>query len=300
MPEERAALATSLAGEGHDGKACAALLGRGGRGGRRGRGGRGGRVAGVAGVARAEGLAPETPSQHPRPCNRCSLIQSLLQSMTPPPKTSCLTPAKALRTVPASTAPGPSGLRAQRLRDACSLGGTGGFLEQLAATVSLLAACADAAPMLAGASPVAVPKPQGGVRPIAIGEVLRRLTGKCLMELVRRDAKDALFPGHAAVAVPAGAEAAVHTVRAWQLRHAGASNKVLVKLDFANAFNTVSRQEVLSATSAPYPSLTRWVKWCYGGPTTLQFGGTALQSAAGVQQGDSFWASPFLPRPCSL
>ena len=33
MPEERAALATSLAREGHDGKACAALLGRGGRGG---------------------------------------------------------------------------------------------------------------------------------------------------------------------------------------------------------------------------------------------------------------------------
>eukprot|EP00435_Cladocopium_sp_Y103_P050554 s2413_g15.t1 len=81
-------------------------------------------------------------------------------------------------------------------------------------------------------------------------------------------------------------QAAVHCVRAWCERHAGATNKVLVKLDFQNAFNTVSRQEVLSATCTYFPTLARWVKWCYGSCTTLQFGGAALQSAAGVQQGD--------------
>ena len=47
---------------------------------------------------------------------------------------------------------------------------------------------------MAGAALVAVPKPKGGVsvRPIAIGEVLRRLTGKCL--LVKDEAKQHFWP----------------------------------------------------------------------------------------------------------
>ena len=103
---------------------------------------------------------------------------------------------------------------------------------------------------------------------------------------MREDARRTFFPAQVGVAVPAGSEAAVHCARAWHERHAGAVNKVLVKLDFQNASNTVSRQEVLSATCAQFPALARWVQWCYGGCTTLQFGSTALNSAAGVQQGD--------------
>ena len=98
---------------------------------------------------------------------------------------------------------------------------------------------------------------------------------------MREDARRTFFPAQVGVAVPAGSEAAVHCARAWHERHAGAVNKVLVKLDFQNAFNTVSRQEVLSATCAQFPALARWVQWCYGGCTTLQFGSTALPSLGG-------------------
>ena len=60
-----------------------------------------------------------------------------------------------------------------------------------------------------------------------------------------------------------------------------------MKLDFANAFNTVSRQAVVDAAVAHFPGLARWAAWCYGQPTSLQFGPSVkLQSAAGVQQGD--------------
>ena len=105
--------------------------------------------------------------------------------------------------------------------------------------LSLLAqgqACPAAACALAGAGLVAVPKPKGGVRPIAICEVLRRLTGKCLMAHVREAAREHLFPTQLGVAVPGGAEVAVHTVRAWVDRHRLGGRKVLVKLDFENAF----------------------------------------------------------------
>ena len=152
--------------------------------------------------------------------------------------------------------------------------------HQLAAVVSLLSngqACSDVAPFLCGAHLVAVPKPKGGVRPIAIGELLRRLTGKCLMAQVQAAGREHFFPAQVGVAVPAGAEAVVHCARAWFERHSGSAKKALVKLDFENAFNTVSRNEVLKAVQSHFPSLSRWVSWCYGKASNLQFGNTTLQ-----------------------
>ena len=72
---------------------------------------------------------------------------------------------KALRSFPADTAPGPSGLRIQHLREAGPPGASLALVEQLSAVVNLLAGgqAADCvAPVMAGAALVAVPKPKGG------------------------------------------------------------------------------------------------------------------------------------------
>ena len=262
---ERQDIAVSLAREGFDSKACSALL--------------------------ATGLAPENAEtvaalRNLHPQQPAPAVPEL-HELPPAPELVPDTVGKALRSFPAASAPGPSGLRAQHLRKACSPGTTAGLLEQLAAVVSLLAsgqACAQVAPILAGASLVAVPKPKGGVRPIAIGEILRGLTGKCLMSHARSAARDHVFPNQLGVAVPAGAEVAVHTVRGWLDRHSRSSGKVLVKLDFENAFNRVSRQQVLLAAQTYFPFLARWVAWTYGRPADLRFGD--LPSSTGVQQGD--------------
>ena len=181
--------------------------------------------------------------------------------------------AKCLRAFPLESAPGPSGLRVQHLKDACVPGSSEGFLAQLSLVVNLLAqgrAPQPLAPVLAGAGLVALPKPGGGVRPIAVGEILRRLTGKCLLQLVRADARAHFWPAQVGVAVPGGAETAIHTVRAWTARHAGSPAKVLVKLDFRKAFNCINRQVVLQQAVAHFPSVARWATWCYQQPT---FGG---------------------------
>ena len=196
---------------------------------------------------------------------------------------------QALRTFPADTAPGPTGLRVQHLREALGDGRGAGLLDQLTAVVNLLAqgrACSSVAPLLAGAGLVAIPKPSGGARPIAVGELLRRLTAKCLMHVVRAEARDYLWPAQAGVAVQGGAEAAVHALRAWVGRNAGSHDAAVVKIDFQNAFNTISRDAVLREAGEQFPALARWTTWCYQRPTHLQFGDTVLQSASGVQQGD--------------
>ena len=266
-PEERRDLATSLGREGFDKKACTAL--------------------------QSEGLCPFNPETakslealHPR-----SLPPAVtpLQDLPLAPEIVPELVARCLRAFPAETAPGPTGLRVQHLRDACVAGGTDALLTQLAAVVSLVSqgiAPTTIAPVLAGAGLVALPKPSGGVRPIAVGELLRRLVGKCLMASVREEARHYFWPSQVGVGVKGGAEKAVHTVRAWMQRNSSSSQKVLVKLDFANAFNCVSRQVALREVAAKFPGLARFATWCYQMPSSLRFGSFTLESQTGVQQGD--------------
>ena len=222
--EARAGLAESLAREGFDCKACSALL--------------------------ASGLCAETPeaADELRALHPTAAAPAALPHLPPAGEVAADTVSRCLKAFPKHSAPGPSGLRVQHLLDACLPGSSAGLLEQLTALVNLLArgaACAAVAPFLAGARLVAVPKLKGGLRPIAVGELLRRLTGKCVLEAVREAARDFFWPAQVGVAVPAGAEKAVHATRAWVDHHSWATDKVLVKLDFANAFNCIDRGAVL-------------------------------------------------------
>ena len=291
-PEERRDMAVAFGREGFDRKACAALMSP-------------GLCPPNAETVRSlEALHPQGPPPSER----------LLQDLPLPPDIAPELVARSLRAFPAETAPGPTGLRVQHLREACLAGAADNLLAQLAAVVQLLAqgrAPAFVAPVLAGAGLVALPKPSGGVRPIAVGELLRRLTGKCLMALVQDDARTHFWPAQVGVAVKGGAEKAIHTVRAWAKRHAGSSSKVLVKLDFSNAFNSVSQEAVLHQTTANFPAMARWAVWCYRQPTRLQFGERTLVSSSGVQQGDplgpllfsaarSRWLRSCAPAPWTL
>ena len=195
--------------------------------------------------------------------------------------------ASCVSSFPRDSAPGPTGLRAQHLHDALTAGHKGPVVEQLTLVANLLArgaAPAALAPSVAGAGLVALQKPGGGVRPIAVGEVLRRVVGKCLCAQHREQARSHFEPLQLGVACPLGAEAAVHAARDW-LDQAG-PGRCMLKLDISNAFNTIDRQTVLNAVKDNFPGMARWVHWCYGQPSHLRFGKHTLCSASGVQQGD--------------
>ncbi len=66
-------------------------------------------------------------------------------------------------------------------------------------------------PHLCGATLLASPKKSGGHRPIAVGEILRRHTSKCLASTSRRSAISSLTPLQLGVGVKGGYEAIIHT-----------------------------------------------------------------------------------------
>ena len=187
------------------------------------------------------------------------------------------------------SAGGPSGLKPQHLKDALQFAYRDELIHILADVVTKLArgdAPTRIRPFLNGAALIALPKPSGDLRPIAVGEVLRRLVSKCMLDSCSDEAKARLEPLQVGVGTRQGAEATVHVARQWMDRHNGDPHRVLVKLDMENAFNTMDREAMLLAVRSAFPQLAPWVDFSYGARTGLWLDGRRLDSCRGVRQGD--------------
>ena len=77
-----------------------------------------------------------------------------------------------------------------------------------------------------------------------------------------------------------------HVVRKWFASATADPERVLASLDLENAFYTLDRQEILSATRELLPSLAPWVDWTYGNTSHLFLDKEIIPSQRGVQQGD--------------
>ena len=196
---------------------------------------------------------------------------------------------KAIRSFHRSSANGPSGLRPQHLKDALVPGFRDEIIRHIAGVVNLLAkgqAPPELQEWLCGASLVAIPKPTGGHRPVAVGETWRRLTGKSLAAMTGPMLRDHFEPVQIGVGSKSGAEALVHSVRQWLGRNHAEPGKVLVTVDIENAFNTVSRSAFLQEIRRVLPGLVPWSDFCYLRDARLLLGDRMLMSMRGVQQGD--------------
>ena len=69
------------------------------------------------------------------------------------------------------------------------------------------------APFLAGATLTALPKKDDDVRPVAVGEVWRRLTAKSLCQAYKEQASSYFFPLQIGVAQSLGTEVGLETAR---------------------------------------------------------------------------------------
>eukprot|EP00731_Ephydatia_muelleri_P002977 Em0001g2977a len=167
-----------------------------------------------------------------------------------------------LRSLTKGTAAGPSGLRIQHLLDAALIPIATPICATLRDIVNLLAS-GKAPPMvakfLAGGTLIALNKLKDrsppDIRPIAVGESLRRLTGKCICALVKDKASDLFQPLQLGVACSSGSEKIIHGLRKSIEDHWMVEDFVVFKIDMQNAFNLVSRQAVLDECATSFPEL---------------------------------------------
>jgi hypothetical protein len=133
---------------------------------------------------------------------------------------------------------------------------------------------------------IAFRKPSGGVRPIAIGEVLYRIASKCALAMVE-DAAISLAPLQHAYAVHGGPAIVGQALQAALEAHPDA---VLLSADFHNAFNTLSRRSIQHALLTHCPFLAPFFMFSYAQPSKVFFRGMNpgeyLQFTTGVKQGD--------------
>jgi len=138
-----------------------------------------------------------------------------------------------------------------------------------------------------------IPKGDGGIRPIAVGEVWYKLAASYVMDSVR-DSFPALFePIQMGVGCPGGAEKAANVLRAGLEIYGNES--ILLKCDIRNAFNERKRDQILQELFRHDELRPMWklAHWSYSTPSPLlvmDHGNycTTIRSEQGVRQGDCF------------
>jgi hypothetical protein len=195
---------------------------------------------------------------------------------------------RAIRSFPSGSAGGQDGLRPQHLRDLLGKGdGVDELAEAMTDFVNLLlkGKCPEEVrPYFFGGRLLALAKKDGGVRPIAVGLVWRRLAAKCANFHAVEATKDILYPQQLGVSVKGGAEGAIHAARGF-LTDMG-PNEAFIKLDFKNAFNCLRRDEMLAAVLEVVPEIYNFCYSSYAEPSSLWFGERVISSEVGPQQGD--------------
>ena len=142
---------------------------------------------------------------------------------------------------------------------------------------------------LSGAPLTALYKKQGGggVRPIAVGEVLRRLISRVCCAAVKSKLPEIFLPhGQVGFGILGGLEAAVHSLSSFIDSYGDTPTLCCFKLDMANAFNNCHRIPFLQRLHRDLPELFAWVQWCYHTEAELRLGQNRLTSSASVQQRD--------------
>ena len=245
-------------------------------------------------VARATRCLQSQPVVEPTP-EAIAELRALHPPSAPPPPLATDTPAArvtadTLRTVlkrlPRGSAAGPSGWTYEHVR-AALLGSEACFDAALRFGNALLAGELPLLPALLASRLVAVKKPKGGTRPIAVGETWLRFVCLCALATCPTIGPS-LAPLQLGVGVPGGATCVGHAIRACV---ADNPDTVVLQVDWANAFNSISRSEMLQAVSSHAPALLPFVQWVYGSPGQLVVDGAPadtqpLLSQTGVRQGD--------------
>ena len=105
-----------------------------------------------------------------------------------------------------------------------------------------------------------------GVRPIGVGEVLRRLVGKLLIRVIKKDIMTAAGPLQTCSGLKAGIEGAIHAMRE---HFAEEETEGILLVDAENAFNKLNRKAALENIKELCPPFYRYLHNTYQKPAQL-------------------------------
>ncbi len=122
------------------------------------------------------------------------------------------------------------------------------------------------------------------MRPIGIGEVLRRIIGKAIVSVIKPDIINSAGSLQLCAGQPAGSEVAVHAMA--DIFAEEVTNGILL-VDASNAFNSLNRKVLLHNIKYLCPAIATYVWNCYIVPSRLFVtGDSEILSAEGTTQGD--------------
>ena len=123
-----------------------------------------------------------------------------------------------------------------------------------------------------------------GVRPIGIGEVLRRIVGKAVISIIKPNILESSGDLQLCAGQKSGCEAAVHAMGDIFEEE---ETDALLLVDAKNAFNSINRRVLLHNISYLCPAMATYVINCYRNPSRLFVqGGLEIASTEGTTQGD--------------
>ena len=123
-----------------------------------------------------------------------------------------------------------------------------------------------------------------GVRPIGVGEVLRRIIGKTTSAMFKEEIKEAVGPLHVCAGHSAGSEAAIHAMN--QVFNEEGADGVLL-IDATNAFNQMNRAVAMHNIRITCKEISLYIINTYRSPSRLFISdGGEISSQEGTTQGD--------------
>ena len=123
-----------------------------------------------------------------------------------------------------------------------------------------------------------------GLRPIGVGEVLRRIAGKVVMKVVKEDIKKAAGCLQLCAGQEAGCEAAIHAMH--RIFESNETEAILM-VDAENPFDSINRKALLHNIEYLSPVIATYIYNCYVISVRLFIiDGKELRSREGTTQGD--------------
>ena len=190
------------------------------------------------------------------------------------------------RRIPAGSAPGPSGWTEEMLDDALVDDNFAHGFMVLLRDICNGRVSAGSARVLSASALVGIPKPDGGTRPIALGEVFLKTADAFALKAAKPRLQRIFGDLQLGCNVSGGAERIVHTVRRFVREAPPGSKRVIATFDLTNAFNTPARRAMWEAVK-DIPELVGIfsVSYAHAAPLFVVGSKTVIMSKSGSRQG---------------